>query len=117
MHCPLCLQALLRRLEQRLSARGLVGNDSAQMLLRRIAPKNAPHGCPLERYPARVFLCAYMVQSHPQMVFSSVVGGSCEAFATDQQGVVCDTTCAAVMWKMGHALPLKLWAPCLYEPS
>ena len=27
-------------------------------------------GAHLERYPTRIFLCAYMVQSHPQTVFN-----------------------------------------------
>lgn len=35
-------------------------------------------GCPagrrLGRYPVRVFLCAYMICSHPEMVFNTVVG-------------------------------------------
>ena len=30
----------------------------------------APTGAHLERYPTRIFLCAYMVQSHPQTVFN-----------------------------------------------
>jgi hypothetical protein len=67
------LQALLRRYEQRLSARG-VTSDGCQALLRRLMP-GAPPGSRLARYPVRVFLCAYMVEHHPEVVFSNVVGG------------------------------------------
>jgi hypothetical protein len=65
------LQALLRRLEKRLSAAG-VTSDGAQSLLRQLSP-SAPAGRKLERYPVRVMLCAYMIKEHPEVVFNSVV--------------------------------------------
>lgn len=66
-----CAQALLRRLEKRLSAAG-VTSDAAQSLLRQLSP-SAPAGKQLERYPVRVMLCAYMIKEHPEVVFNSVV--------------------------------------------
>ncbi len=68
-----CAQALLRRLEKRLSAAG-VTSDGAQSLLRQLSP-SAPAGKQLERYPVRVMLCAYMIKEHPEVVFNSVVSG------------------------------------------
>lgn len=68
-------QALLTRLEQRLAVAGGGGAaDGALPLLKRLFPA-APAGKRLQRYPVRVFLCAYMICSHPQMVFNSVVSG------------------------------------------
>jgi hypothetical protein len=67
-------QALLRRLEVRLSARG-ASSEGTQSLLRRLFPK-APAGHPIDRYPVRVFLCAYMVLEHPQVVFNGKVGSA-----------------------------------------
>ena len=63
------LQALLKRLEAKLIARG--GSADLTPLLTRLFPKTAKAGGHLERYPARVFLCAYMVLSHPQVVFNT----------------------------------------------
>lgn len=40
-------------------------------LMQRLFPKAAKAGGHLERYPARVFLCAYMVLSHPKVVFNT----------------------------------------------
>ena len=40
-------------------------------LMQRLFPKTAKAGGQLERYPARVFLCAYMVLSHPGVVFNT----------------------------------------------
>lgn len=40
-------------------------------LMQRLFPKTAKAGAHLERYPARVFLCAYMVLSHPSVVFNT----------------------------------------------
>ena len=40
-------------------------------LMQRLFPKTAKAGGHLERYPARVFLCAYMVLSHPGVVFNT----------------------------------------------
>ena len=39
--------------------------------MQRLFPKTAKAGGHLERYPARVFLCAYMVLSHPGVVFNT----------------------------------------------
>lgn len=79
---PAYLQALLRRLEQRLSAAG-VTSDGAQSLLRQLSP-SAPAGRRLERYPVRVMLCAYMIKEHPEVVFNSVV--SCNSMITGAMG-------------------------------
>jgi len=79
-------QLLLRRLETRLAVRGMAG-DSCYHLLRRLFPQGQRHqghhhrrgshggsggGAALERYPPRVFLCAWMVVKHPEVVFSSM---------------------------------------------
>eukprot|EP00878_Enallax_costatus_P021250 GHUV01022492.1.p1 GENE.GHUV01022492.1~~GHUV01022492.1.p1 ORF type:complete len:1095 (+),score=464.09 GHUV01022492.1:138-3422(+) len=63
-------QALLRRLEYRLSVRGAT-NDGAQALLRQLNP-SAPAGRQLDRYPVRVMLCAYMIKEHPEVIFNTV---------------------------------------------
>lgn len=68
------LQALLRRLEVRLAAKG-ISNEGPQGLLRRLFPR-APADKPIDRYPVRVFLCAYMVLEHPQVVFNGDVSGA-----------------------------------------
>ena len=67
--CCFCAQALLTRLE----AKVLVRSDITDIhpLMKRLFPKTAKAGAPLERYPARVFLCAYMVLSHPKVVFNT----------------------------------------------
>lgn len=52
-----------------MSAKGDVADLTP--LMTRLFPKTAKAGGPLERYPARVFLCAYMVLSHPQVVFNT----------------------------------------------
>lgn len=67
-----CLQALLRRLEHRLAARG-VGKESCEILLRQLFPRT-PANRPVARYPVKVFLVAYMIQEYPAMVFNTVVG-------------------------------------------
>eukprot|EP00775_Hariotina_reticulata_P010274 gene10274-10433_t len=63
-------QALLRRLDQRLSARGSA-SDNVQSLLRQLSP-STPTGRKLDRYPVRVLLCAYMIKEHPEVVFNKV---------------------------------------------
>lgn len=63
------MQALLKRLEAKLIAKGNVADLTP--LMKRLFPKTAKAGGALERYPARVFLCAYMVLSHPQVVFNT----------------------------------------------
>ena len=60
---------MLKRLEAKLIAKG--GVPDLTPLMTRLFPKTAKAGGHLERYPARVFLCAYMVLSHPQVVFNS----------------------------------------------
>lgn len=92
MACRLLLgamQALLRRLERRLSVAG-VTVDGAESLLRQLSP-SAPHGSKLERYPVRVMLCAYMIKEHPEVVFNSVVG-ACVAAASNP-GHTCRASC------------------------
>ena len=59
----------MERLEAKLIAKG--GVPDLTPLMTRLFPKTAKAGGHLERYPARVFLCAYMVLSHPQVVFNS----------------------------------------------
>lgn len=59
---PHPVQALLARLEARVSAKG-VAAGSCTPLLRRLFPRAPPGSQP--RYPARIFLCAYMVLAHP----------------------------------------------------
>ena len=63
------MQALLTRLEAKLLARSNITDISP--LMKRLFPKAAKAGQHLERYPARVFLCAYMVLSHPKVVFNT----------------------------------------------
>ncbi|GFR44293.1 hypothetical protein Agub_g5504, partial [Astrephomene gubernaculifera] len=90
-------QALMRRLEQRLALResrptsqdqppsGSYGSppspsqpspqptvataSDVSRLLRRLHPR-AAKDAPLERYPPRVLLCAFMIVRHPEVVFS-----------------------------------------------
>ncbi|DBA87711.1 TPA: hypothetical protein ACH3X1_004714 [Trebouxia sp. C0004] len=62
-------QALLTRLEAKVLVRS--GITDIHPLMKRLFPKTAKAGAPLERYPARVFLCAYMVLSHPKVVFNT----------------------------------------------
>ena len=72
LHCMLTnpvAQALLTRLEAKITARSNMTDISP--LMQRLFPKTAKAGGHLERYPARVFLCAYMVQSHPGVVFNT----------------------------------------------
>ena len=59
--CP--LQALLQRLESRVTVKG-VSTGCCAGLLRRLFPR-VPPGCTTERYPPRIFLCAYMILGHP----------------------------------------------------
>ncbi|KAI8469412.1 MAG: hypothetical protein J3K34DRAFT_459391 [Monoraphidium minutum] len=63
--------ALLRRLEARLAARG-AAPEAAQALLRRLFPAAAAGGRPVERYPVRVALVAFMIREHPEVVFNKV---------------------------------------------
>lgn len=63
------LQAILKRLEAKMSVKE--GAADVSPLMARLFPKTAKAGGQLERYPARVFLCAYMVQHHPQVVFNT----------------------------------------------
>ncbi|KAL4439722.1 hypothetical protein ABPG75_002723 [Micractinium tetrahymenae] len=62
-------QALLVRLESRAQVKGVSAGCCAG-LLRRLFPR-APPGRALERYPPRIFLCAYMVLAHPDVVFNA----------------------------------------------
>lgn len=62
-------QALLVRLEAKVLARS--GITDIAPLMKRLFPRAAKAGAHLERYPARVFLCAYMVLSHPKVVFNT----------------------------------------------
>ncbi|KAL0028624.1 hypothetical protein WJX79_006167 [Trebouxia sp. C0005] len=62
-------KALLTRLEAKVLVRS--GITDIHPLMKRLFPKTAKAGAPLERYPARVFLCAYMVLSHPKVVFNT----------------------------------------------
>jgi len=64
--------ALLRRLEERLAARG-ASLEGAQVLLKRLFPSAAAGGKKVERYPVRVALVAYMIRAHPEVVFNKVV--------------------------------------------
>ena len=63
------MQALLTRLEARMVVRSNLTDISP--LMQRLFPRTAKAGGQLERYPARIFLCAYMVQSHPEVVFNT----------------------------------------------
>ena len=63
------VQALLVRLEAKVLARS--GITDIAPLMKRLFPRAAKAGAHLERYPARVFLCAYMVLSHPKVVFNT----------------------------------------------
>lgn len=60
---PCSPQALLQRLESRAGGKGASAACCAG-LLRRLFPR-APPGAAAERYPPRIFLCAYMVLAHP----------------------------------------------------
>jgi hypothetical protein len=62
------LQALLARLEARVAAKGVAAGSCAP-LMRRLFPRAPPGSQP--RYPARIFLCAYMVLAHPEVVFNT----------------------------------------------
>ncbi|KAK9851688.1 hypothetical protein WJX84_009082 [Apatococcus fuscideae] len=64
-------QALLRRLETRAAMRHATGLSDISGMLRRLFPKTARSGQPLERYPPRVFLCAFMILNHPRVVFNT----------------------------------------------
>ena len=57
------LQALLQRLESRVTVKGVLAGCCAG-LLHRLFPRGPP-GRATERYPPRIFLCAYMVLAHP----------------------------------------------------
>lgn len=62
--------ALLARLETKVTIKGVGAGGSCESLLKRLFPR-APKGRNLERYPARIFLCAYMVLAHPEVVFNA----------------------------------------------
>ena len=69
------MQALLRRLSAKWTAAiGSTCADPASSqipgLLRQL--RMAPRNPALERYPTRVFMCAYMVLRHPEVVFSQL---------------------------------------------
>ena len=69
LQSPATLQAaaaLLRRLVQKLGARAQVSSAGVEPLLRRLFPKAAAP----DRFPSRVFLCAFMILKHPQVVFN-----------------------------------------------
>eukprot|EP00887_Chlorella_sp_A99_P001730 scaffold8.g1730.t1 len=92
--------ALLQRLEGRVALLGLSAGDCQPLLRRLFPPRRASaarpaaprraHGAParrpsapppsqqaaaaaaaLDRYPPRIFLCAYMVLAHPEVVFNA----------------------------------------------
>lgn len=66
--CILFVQKLLVRLETRLAVK-TGGAHECTALLRRLFPRTAKNG-QMERYPTRVFLCAYMILNHPEVVFN-----------------------------------------------
>lgn len=73
MQSPATISAarkLLRRLEKLLGVLHHGSNPDCAMLLRRLYPKAARSGARIDRYPARIFLCAYMLMWHPDMLLN-----------------------------------------------
>lgn len=80
-------QRLLQRIQMRLEIQALGSDSTIDTLLTRLQPKDAkasittssqPHSLlqrprytKQERYPPRVFLCAYMIVAHPEVVFNA----------------------------------------------
>ena len=67
-HTQCCHQ--LRRLESNLSILHGDSTPEATGLLRRLFPKTAAAGGHIDRYPPRIFLCAYMLLSHPETLLN-----------------------------------------------
>lgn len=76
-------RALLRRLESTLAVLHSGSNPDAAGLLRRLFPKTAAAGGHIDRYPPRVFLCAYMLLSHPETLLNG---------ASEWEGRLLDTS-------------------------
>eukprot|EP00892_Ulva_mutabilis_P010997 jgi/Ulvmu1/826/UM010_0200.1 len=76
-------RALLRRLEATLSVLHSGSNPDAAGLLRRLFPKTAAAGGHIDRYPPRIFLCAYMLLSHPETLLNG---------ASEWEGRLLDTS-------------------------
>ena len=111
------MQALLRRLSAKWTA--AIGSSSAEAasadipgLLRqlRIAPRNPA----LERYPTRVFMCAYMVLRHPEVVFSRLGDGERSLAAAAQHLVA---AFEAVLHRVLEVQSLRPASAASTEPS
>jgi hypothetical protein len=59
-----CAQRLLRRLAEKLALRSSDVMSDVSGLMRRLYPRTPQN---VERYPSRVFLCSYMMLSHPEV--------------------------------------------------
>lgn len=73
MQSPKTIKAakeLLYRLEKMARVLHHNSNPDCSMLLRRLYPKAARSGKKIERYPARIFLCAYMLMWQPDMLLT-----------------------------------------------
>lgn len=73
MQSPKTIKAakeLLHRLEKLARVLHHNCNPDCSMLLRRLFPKTARSGKRIERYPARIFLCAYMLMWQPDMLLT-----------------------------------------------
>ena len=73
MQSPKTIKAakeLLHRLERLARVLHHDSNPDCSMLLRRLYPKTARSGKKIERYPARIFLCAYMLMWQPDMLLT-----------------------------------------------
>lgn len=73
MQSPKTIKAakeLLHRLEKMARVLHHNSNPDCSMLLRRLYPKTARSGKRIERYPARIFLCAYMLMWQPDMLLT-----------------------------------------------
>jgi hypothetical protein len=66
------VRSLLARLETLLATlHGPDTNPECALLLKRLHPRAARAQRPIERYPARILLCAYMICAFPEAVFNS----------------------------------------------
>jgi hypothetical protein len=64
-------RALLARLETLLATlHGSDTNPECSLLLKRLHPRAARTNRPIERYPARIILCAYMIHAFPEALFN-----------------------------------------------
>lgn len=73
MQSPKTIKAakgLLQRLEALARVLHHNSNPDCSLLLRRLYPKTARSGKRIERYPARIFLCAYMLMWQPDMLLT-----------------------------------------------